>query len=70
MQKETIRQVVEAMPDDIDLDELLNRLYVLDQIEEGERSLTEEEGVPHAQDKESIWFMIFAQTAKMAEVLS
>ena len=39
MQKETILQVVEKMPEDVNLDELLNRLYVLDQIEEGERSL-------------------------------
>ena len=51
MQKETILQVVEAMPDDVDLDELLNRLYVLDQIEEGERSLTEEGGIPHEEVK-------------------
>jgi hypothetical protein len=39
------------MPDDVDLDELLNRLYVLDQIEEGERSLTEEPSIPHEEVK-------------------
>lgn len=47
MQKETILQVIEAMPDDVNLDDLLNRLYVLDQIEEGERSLREGAAVPH-----------------------
>lgn len=47
MQKETVMQVVEAMPDDIDLDALLNKLYVLEKIEQGERSLREEGGVPH-----------------------
>ena len=51
MQKETIRQVIDAMPEDVDLDELLDRLYVLDQIEEGERSLKEEGGVPHEEVK-------------------
>jgi hypothetical protein len=52
MQKGTIRQVIDSMPDDIDLDELLNRLYVLQQIEEGERSLVEEEPVPHDEVKQ------------------
>ena len=47
MQKETVLQVVEAMPDEIDLDALLNKLYVLQKIEDGERSLRQEGGVPH-----------------------
>ena len=49
MQKDTVLQVLESMPQDVDLDELLNRLYVLEQIEAGERSLTIEGGVPHDQ---------------------
>jgi hypothetical protein len=52
MHKETVMQVVESMPEDVDLDELLNRLYVLDQIEEGERSLADEGGVPHEEVKQ------------------
>ena len=51
MQKETVLQVLDSMSDDVDLDELLNRLYVLEQIEEGERSLTTEGGVPHEEVK-------------------
>ncbi|MDX1944586.1 MAG: hypothetical protein SFU86_04195 [Pirellulaceae bacterium] len=47
MQKETVLQVVEAMPDDVDLDALLNKLYVLEKIEAGERSLREQPGVSH-----------------------
>lgn len=47
MQKETVLQVLESMPEEVDLDELLNRLYVLDQIEAGEQSLIAEGGVPH-----------------------
>jgi hypothetical protein len=52
MQKETILEVIEAMPEEIDLDQLLNRLYVLDQIEEGERSLAEQGAVPHDEVKQ------------------
>ena len=47
MQKETVLQVVESMPKEIDLDELLNRLYVLQQIEAGERSIEEEGAIAH-----------------------
>ena len=42
MQKETVLQVLESMPQDLNLDELLNKLYVLEQIEAGERSLATE----------------------------
>ena len=52
MQKGTILQVIDAMPEDVDLDELLNRLYVLDQIEEGERSIQEEGPAPHVEVKQ------------------
>jgi hypothetical protein len=51
MQKETVLQVVETMPEEIDLDQLLNRLYVLDQIEEGERSLHAEAPIEHEEIK-------------------
>jgi len=51
VQKQTVLQVLDAMPDDVDLDELLNRLYVLDQIEEGEHSLAAEGDVPHEEVK-------------------
>jgi hypothetical protein len=47
MQKETVLHVVESMPKEIDLDELLNRLYVRQQIEAGERSLEDEGPVAH-----------------------
>jgi len=51
MQKETVLQVLDSMADDVDLDELLNRLYVLDQIEQGERSLEAEGEIPHEEVK-------------------
>ncbi len=51
MQKETVLQVLDSMSDDVDLDELLNRLYVLDQIHQGERSLETEGEIPHEEVK-------------------
>lgn len=52
MQKETVLHVLESMPEEVDLDELLNRLYVLDQIEAGEQSLIAEGSVSHEEVKQ------------------
>jgi hypothetical protein len=54
MQKGTILQVIGAMPDDVDLDELLNRLYVLEQIQKGEDSLRDLKAASHDDVKK--WF--------------
>jgi len=42
LQKETVLAAIKSMPDDINLKRLFSRLYVLEQIEAGERSLREE----------------------------
>lgn len=39
MRKETVLEVVDSFPDEIDIDALLNRLYVMEQIEQGERDI-------------------------------
>ena len=49
MQKQTVLDVLESMPEDVDIDQLLNRLYVLEKIEAGERALVEQGGVPQAE---------------------
>ena len=49
MQKQTVLEVLESMPDEVDLEELLNKLYVLEKIEAGERALAEQGGVPQAE---------------------
>jgi hypothetical protein len=51
MQKQTILQVIEGLSEDVDLDELLSRLFVLQQIDEGERSLTAEGSISHDEVK-------------------
>ncbi|MCI0361647.1 MAG: hypothetical protein L0211_24450 [Planctomycetaceae bacterium] len=48
MQKQMVIEVVESMPDDVDLDQLLSKLYVLEKIKAGERALVERGGVPQA----------------------
>ena len=45
MQKQTVLAVVESMPENVDVDQLLNKLYVLEKIETGERALAEGGGV-------------------------
>jgi hypothetical protein len=45
MQKQTVLEVVESMPDEVNVDQLLNKLYVLEKIEAGERALAEQGGV-------------------------
>ena len=47
MSKEKILQVIDSFPDDVDLDALLDRLYVMEKIEVGEQQLDRGEGVPH-----------------------
>jgi len=49
MQKQTVLDVVESMPENVDVDQLLNKLYVLEKIEAGERALAEKGGVSQAE---------------------
>jgi hypothetical protein len=49
MQKQTVLEIVESMPDEVDVDQLLNKLYVLEKIEAGERVLAEKGGIPQAE---------------------
>ena len=54
MQKQVIQQVLDAMPDDVDIDDLLDRIVLLEKIEAAELRLKAGEGVPHAQAKEQM----------------
>ena len=47
MSKEKILEVIDAFPAEVDLDALLDKLYVLQKIEIGEQQLDRGEGVPH-----------------------
>ena len=46
MHKQTVLDAVESMPENVNVDQLMNKLYVLDKIESGERALAEQGGAP------------------------
>ncbi len=47
MQKQKVQQVVAQMPEDVDIDALVEKLYLLEKIEEGERQIAAGQGIPH-----------------------
>lgn len=50
MKKEQIEQVVAELPDtvNVDIDALIERLHLLDKIDQAEQQLARGEGIPHA----------------------
>jgi hypothetical protein len=47
MRKDKVRQVIDALPEDVDLDALLEKLYLLKKIEIAEEQLAQGHGVSH-----------------------
>jgi hypothetical protein len=47
MKKSRIEQVVSDLPETIDVDALIERLHLLDKIEQGEKQLARGAGAPH-----------------------
>jgi predicted transcriptional regulator len=54
MQKDKIRQVIDSLPDDVDMDALMEKLYLLGKIEYGEKQLAEGKGIPHEEVKKRL----------------
>jgi predicted transcriptional regulator len=54
MTKEKVQQVVVDLPDEVDVDSLVEKLYLLEKIELGERQLARGEGVPHEEVKKRL----------------
>jgi hypothetical protein len=54
MQKKKVRQIVEGFPEEIDVDDLMEKLYLLQKIEIAERELANGEGIPDAQVEERL----------------
>ncbi len=54
MLKEKVQQVVGELPEDIDVDVLVEKLYLLEKIELGERQLAEGKGVLHEEAKKRL----------------
>ncbi|MBC7853932.1 MAG: hypothetical protein IAF94_10880 [Pirellulaceae bacterium] len=51
MQKEKIREVVERLPDEFDVDAFFDQVILLERIEAAERRLANGEGVSHEEAK-------------------
>jgi predicted transcriptional regulator len=54
MQKEKIKQVIDAFPEEVDMDALMEKLFLLDKIEQGEKQIAEGKSVSHAEVKERL----------------
>jgi len=54
MRKERIQEVVDELPEEVDIDELMEKLYLLHKIEAGEREIAAGRGVPHEEAKKRL----------------
>jgi hypothetical protein len=54
MQKQAIQQVLDELPDEVDVDQLLDRIILLEKIEEAERRIAAGEGVSHDEAKQRL----------------
>jgi hypothetical protein len=52
MQKQAIQQVLDELPDDVDIDVLLERIILLEKIEAAEERFRSGQGVDHEHAKE------------------
>ncbi len=51
MEKARIQQVLDTLPEEVDVDALLEKLYLLNKVQIAERELAEGKGIPHEDAK-------------------
>ena len=49
--KEIARQVIDALPDDVSMEDIIQALYVREKFERGLREVREGQGIPHEEVK-------------------
>jgi hypothetical protein len=54
MQKESIQRIVGDLPEDVDVDAFVEKLYLLQKVELGERQLAEGQGIRHEEAKKRL----------------
>ena len=54
MQKQKVQQIVEDMPEDVDIDVLMERLYLLRKIDIAEKQIAAGQGIPHDEAKKRL----------------
>jgi len=52
--KDEAKQVIDALPDDASMDDIIHALYVRAKFEHGERQIREARGIPHDAAKERL----------------
>lgn len=52
--KETVRALLDRLPDDCTLEEVLYHLYVIQEVEQGIRELDQDQGIPHERVAEEL----------------
>ncbi|WP_428306840.1 hypothetical protein [Lacipirellula sp.] len=54
MRKQQVQQVLDSFPDDVNVDAFLEKVYLLEKIEIGERQIEAGEVVPHDEAKQRL----------------
>jgi len=54
MKKSRIEQILASLPETVDVDDLIQRLHLLDKIEQAEKQLARGEGVSHETAKQRL----------------
>ena len=54
MRKEKIQQVVDSLPEEVDVDALMEKLYLLRKLEIAEEQLADGLGIPHEDAKKRL----------------
>ncbi|MBL8812517.1 MAG: hypothetical protein JNM43_20300 [Planctomycetaceae bacterium] len=54
MKKSRIEQIMASLPEKVDVDDLIERLHLLDKIEQAEKQLARGEGVSHETAKQRL----------------
>ncbi len=49
--KQAIQQVLDSLPDEVDIDQLFDRIILLEKIEAAEQRLRDGDGIPHDEAK-------------------
>lgn len=52
--KEAAKQVIDTLPDEVSMDDIIHALYVHAKFEHGERQIRQGKGVPHEQAKQRL----------------
>jgi len=54
MEKARIQQVLDTLPEEVDVDSLLEKLYLLDKLQIAEKELAEGKGISHEDAKKRL----------------